>query len=188
MNSIIRVTNFEKQYTNHLVSLDDLHITKRVNLLIGKNGSGKSTLLKAIAKLIKHSGEINVNNKTCYMCESVSYPRDIDLETFLKQLYAISSQTISEEDKDSLLENFNLNNKLNKSLHSLSKGMKAKVNLVQCLMEEADIYLLDEPLSGLDELGIEYLVKYISNSEKTFVISTHLASDFSETCDEMFYL
>lgn len=188
MNMTIKVKNFKKQYHNHTVELEDIIISKRVNLIVGKNGSGKSTLLKAMANLIKYSGEIKNDNKICLMSEDVSYPRDLELDTFLMRLNMISYNKSSTEDIHSLLVSFNLIHKQHELLDSLSKGMKTKVNIVQCLMEKSDIYLLDEPLNGLDKEGVACLINYIKKSNKTFVISTHLATDFLKVSDEVFYL
>ncbi len=188
MNMIIKVTDFQKQYHNHLVKVEDISITKRVNLLVGKNGSGKSTILKAIANLIKYDGEILCDKQICFMSEIVSYPIDLDLETFIKHLNNISLSEIDNDEVDTLLENFDLIDKLKENLYNLSKGMKAKVNIVQCLMEHSDLYLLDEPLSGLDEAGVKCLIQYIKKSDKQFIISTHLAGDFSDISDEVFEL
>jgi len=188
MNSIIEVSNFSKQYHNILVKISDINFTKRVSLLVGENGSGKTTVLKAIANFIKYDGDITYDKKICFMSEKVNYPLDLELTTFLDHLNNISSNPIDIDRIDKLLVNFNLFDKQNEQLHNLSKGMKAKVNLVQCLMEEADIYLLDEPLSGLDDDGVRNLLEYIEKSKKHFVISTHLANDFSDISDEIFYL
>ena len=56
--------------------------------------------------------------------------------------------------------------------------MKAKVNLVQVLVEKADVYLLDEPINGLDKDGVKCLINYLKQSDKNFLISTHLIDDF----------
>lgn len=188
MNMIIEVSNFKKQYHNHLVELKDIVITKRVNILVGKNGSGKSTMLNAIAKLISYEGKVFCNQKICIMSETVSYPKDIELDTFLKHLNCISRNKLSESDIIDLLVSFNLKDKMKEKLNNLSKGMRAKVNIVQCLMEKADVYLLDEPLSGLDKDGVKCLLNYIDKSDKIFIISTHLEEDFNNICDEVFYL
>jgi len=188
MNSIIRITDFTKEYPKHKVVIKNLNITKRINILVGKNGSGKSTLLKAIAKLIAFNGEIVTDKKVCYMSEVAMYPKDISLDTFLSHLREISLSKTTRLLTDNLLENFSLLDKLNNSLDSLSKGMKAKINIVQCLMEEADIYLLDEPLSGLDKTSAKWLINYLKKSDKMYIISTHLDSDFNNICDEVFHL
>ncbi len=188
MNSKIEVRDFQKNYRNQQVIIADLVIKKRVNLLIGKNGSGKSTLLKSIANLITYEGTISTNKRICYMSESVSYPNDISLDDFLHNLMQISRNESSEKEIANLLKIFHLDDKVNQILNTYSKGMKAKVNIVQCLMEKADIYLLDEPFSGLDKEGVACLIDYIKKSPKSFLISTHLNNDFKEISDEVFYL
>ena len=188
MSSVISVKQFSKQYKKHLVKLADLTITRRVNLLVGENGSGKSTLLKAIAKLINYDGEIICNKKLCFMSETTTYPLDLELEIFLSYLNNISDSPLNNKELDSLLKSFNLFEKRKELINGLSKGMKAKVNIIQCLMEKAEIYLLDEPLSGLDKAGIKQLLKYIENSNDYFLISTHLPSDFDKLKNEIYYL
>lgn len=188
MNSLIEVINFSKQYRNHIVKIGDITITKRVNLLVGKNGSGKSTLLKAIANVIKYDGKIIYNKKTSFMSEKVVYPLDLDINNFLINLNNISSSPVNSEKINKLLCDFDLLDKKKEFLHNLSKGMKAKVNLVQCLMEQADIYLIDEPLSGLDTDGVKQLIKYVEKSSFSFLISTHLIDEYSSISEEIFYL
>ena len=119
MNSIIEIKGFKKEYLNQLVKLEDITMTKRINLIVGKNGSGKSTLLKAIAQLIKYEGEIYCEKKTCFMSEIVSYPLDLELDTFLRYLNKISNNPSKEEERDELLVSFNLKHKINEKLHQL---------------------------------------------------------------------
>jgi len=188
MNIAIEVNNYKKVYHNTTVFIDDLVINKRVNLVIGKNGCGKSTLLKSIANLISYEGIIESKYSVCYMSEVVSYPEGISLFEFLENLNKISSNKSSINEIEYLLSLFLLYDKQSCLISTFSKGMKAKVNIIQCLMEKADVYLLDEPLSGLDKKGVACLVKYIEKSSKSFVISTHLDNDFKEICDEVFYL
>ena len=188
MSSKIEITKFSKKYLQHIVKLENMVISKRVNLVVGKNGSGKSTLLKAIANLIHYNGEINMNGKVCFMSEEFKYPKDIKLSLFLTLLNNISNNKSSENSLNSLLCSFKLNSKLDEKIDSLSKGMKAKVNIVQCLLEKADIYLLDEPMSGLDKEGILRLIEFIEKSNKQFIISTHLDNNLLNISNEVFYL
>ena len=110
------------------------------------------------------------------------------MEEFIYSLNSVSRTRNKEEDVKKLLKLFKIEGKSKELLSNLSKGMKAKVNLVQCLMEEADLYLLDEPLSGLDKEGVDCLIKYIKQSNKQFIISTHLTNDFEKISDEVFNL
>ena len=184
----IEIYDFSKQYKNHIVTIEDIVINGRVSLIIGQNGSGKSTLLKAMCGIIKYCGTIECNYKVCYMDEVFSYPSDIKLFTFLKLLNSTSISPKKEEEISKLLDYFNLTDKQDDDIQSLSKGMKAKVNIIQCLLEKADIYLLDEPLSGLDKKGVELFKNYILKSKNHFVISTHLNDELEDLSDEVIYL
>lgn len=188
MNMKIEIYDFSKQYKNHIVNIDDIVINGRVSLIVGQNGSGKSTLLKAIGGIIKYGGNIECKDKVCYMDEFFSYPSDIKLFDFLKLLNSTSISPKKEEDISKLLDYFNLTDKQDDDIQSLSKGMKAKVNIIQCLLEKADIYLLDEPLSGLDKEGVELFKNYILKSKNNFVISTHLNDELEDLSDEVIYL
>lgn len=188
MNSVIRVENFVKRYQKETVIIEKIMIVKRVNLIVGKNGSGKSTLLKAIAGLIKYEGNIDNIHKVSYMSESPVFPADLTVIEFLKTLNNISKTKVSYDEIENLLTLFHLSGKQDELLGNLSKGMKAKVNLIQTLLEKSTIYLLDEPLSGLDKASVLALVEYIEKSDCYFLISTHLSNDFSNIYDEVFYL
>lgn len=184
----IKVFNFIKEYKNEVVTIKDFIIGKRITLLVGKNGSGKSTILRAIAGFIKYEGIVEVSGKVSYMSELPYFPNDLTMDEFISSLNSISKIKNKESDIKELLRLFKIEGKRKQLLSSLSKGMKAKVNLIQCLMEEADIYLLDEPISGLDKDGVNCLIKYIDNSEKIFIISTHLVSDFKDVSNEVINL
>ena len=188
MSYLIKVSNFIKKYRVEEVIIDNLTITKRITVIQGKNGSGKSTILKAIGGLIKYEGNIEVVGNVSYMSEFPSFPVDLSVEEFIFSLCEISKSEIDKDNVEELFRLFNLSDKTKLLLSSLSKGMKAKVNLVQALMEQVDIYLLDEPISGLDKDGVLCLIKYLKNSNKCFVISTHLLEDFKDVYDEVIYL
>ncbi len=184
----IKVSKFRKKYKNKEVVIKDILITKRITLLLGKNGSGKSTLLKAIGGLIKYEGSISVIGKVAYMSEFNSFPHDLKLIDFINSLNSVSKHSISDIEIKKLFKMFNLYSKKDELLSSLSKGMKAKVNLVQILIDKSDIYLLDEPINGLDKEGVKCLIDYLEKSDKCFVISTHLVDDFKNLKSEIIAL
>lgn len=188
MKNLIEISNFCKKYQNDEIVMKDIIINNKITLLIGKNGSGKSTLLKAIGGLIKYCGTIKTTGKITYMSEFTSFPPDLTIKEFVFSLNNISKHKKSEEELLLLIKIFNLNTKINALLSSLSKGMKAKLNLVQVLMENSDIYLLDEPINGLDSDGVNCLINFIVNSNKCFVISTHLIDDFKTLKSEVIKL
>ena len=160
---------------NDHVKIDKISINKRVTLFIGKNGSGKSTLLKAVSNLISYEGEIITSKSISYMPENPIFPKEITVKEFLFNLYQLEP---NDYDYNDLIVKFGLKDKIHEKINALSKGMQAKLNLIQSLMVDKDLYLLDEPLSGLDETSTKILVDYIKNSKKNFIISSHLEETF----------
>lgn len=181
MSIPIEIIQFKKIYKDAVIQINHLVFDKRITLLVGKNGAGKSTIIKAIAGMINYQGTIERQNNTySYMCEIPVYPLDLSVYQFLTSLNNISHKTVNENVIDNLLIRFEMDDKKDVMLSALSKGMKSKVNLIQCLMSEADVYLLDEPLSGLDHAGVKSLIKYLVQSSKQFIISTHILDDLTK--------
>ena len=148
------------------------------NLFIGHNGSGKSTTVKLILNLIHNKyGIINRNYKTYYyMPEKTTLPDYITIEQFLKDLAFFSKNNNYER----YLEIFNLDKNL--LISSLSKGNKQKVALIQLLMEDKDLYVLDEPTNGLDQESINILIKLLKEKNKkgkTIIVVTHYKKLFN---------
>lgn len=148
------------------------------NLFIGHNGSGKSTTVKLILNLIHNkNGIINRNyNDYCYMPERTTLPDYITIEEFLKDLSYFSKNNNYER----YLEIFNLDRNL--LISSLSKGNKQKVALIQLLMEDKDLYVLDEPTNGLDQESINILIKLLKEKNKkgkTIIVVTHYKKLFN---------
>ena len=166
IQSPILISKFKKTYPNKTIAFEELILKNRVIILRGENGSGKSTILKAIMKLINHEGTIQNSNSVSYMPENPYFPQEVTVTDFLSKL---SQENNIDYDYNSLLAKYRLKQKKNEMIHSLSKGMKAKVNLIQCLQRNVDVYLLDEPLSGLDEESVEILVKDINKSSKSAI-------------------
>ena len=148
------------------------------NLFIGHNGSGKSTTVKLILNLIHNKkGKVIRNyNSYCYMPEKTTLPDYITIEDFLNDLSYFSKNCNYEK----YLEIFNMDKKM--LISSLSKGNKQKVALIQLLMEDKDLYVLDEPTNGLDQESINILVKLLKEKNKqgkTIIVVTHYKKLFS---------
>ena len=161
------------------------------NLFIGHNGSGKSTTVKLILNLIHKEKGIVIRNydSYCYMPEKTTLPDYITIEDFLKDLAFFSKNS----DYEKYLEIFNMDK--NMLISSLSKGNKQKVALIQLLMEDKDLYILDEPTNGLDQESINILIKLLKEKNKngkTIIVVTHYKKLFNrwkidkyEFCDGM---
>ena len=186
---------------------DDKPILKNINLkiprgkiigLLGKNGTGKSTLIKLINDLLTPtSGEILIKGQKIGVetKKVISYlPERTYLNKQMKVSEVISYFEDFYDNFDSkkakrLLEDLDLD--INQKLSKMSKGMQEKVQLVLVMSRNADLYVLDEPLGGVDPATRDYILdSIISNySEKaTVIISTHLISDIEKVLDEVIFI
>ena len=182
-------------------------VLKNVNLviprgkiigLLGKNGTGKTTLIKLINDLlIPTSGEVlvNGNNVGVESKKIISYlPERTYLDKSMTVLETINYFEEFYENFDSkkakkLIKDLDLD--LNSKLSKMSKGMQEKVQLVLVMSRKADLYILDEPLGGVDPATRDYILDTIlSNFNKgaSVIISTHLISDIERILDEIIFI
>ena len=193
---------------NHLYkNYDDKEILKDINLklkggkiigLLGQNGAGKSTLIKLINDLlIPTKGNIKVNGN------------DIGVETkkiisyLPERTYLNKNMTVNEainyfndfyDNFDSkkarkLLKDLKLDE--NQKLSKMSKGMQEKVQLVLVMSRKALLYILDEPLGGVDPATRDYILDTILNNfnhDASIIISTHLIADIERILDEVIFM
>jgi len=171
----IKINNFTKTYPEKVIHIESMSLTKKVTIFVGENGSGKSTILKGLLKLISYQGTISSNYTVSYMPENPHFPLDITVNQLLFNLYQITN---NDYDYHSFISEYGLEGKLHSMINTLSKGMKSKLNLIQCIMRDTDVYILDEPLNGLDEESVTKLINHINNTNKHFIISSHLEGAF----------
>lgn len=183
--SLIKITDFRKNYPTTEIAVQEIIISNRITLLLGENGSGKSTLFRGITGLLKYDGLIEVNCSLSYMPEVVKYPQDITVNQFLTTLSLLENNP---HDFLPLVMEFELIDKLEDKLSTLSKGMNGKLNLIQCLMANKDLYILDEPLNGLDYDSVKKLISFIEKSDRAFLISSHIEDAFAELSKEVISL
>ena len=195
------------EYKNVNKSFDDKHVLKNINLqiesnkivgILGKNGSGKSTLFKLANDLLTPtSGEILIDGKPISIDSKkiVSYlPERPYLAPNLKVCDAIKFFETFYEDFDSqkaetLLKALDLEK--NMRLSKMSKGMKEKVQLVLVMSRKAKIYILDEPLGGVDPASRDYILQTILKNfdeNATLLISTHMIADIEKILDEVIFI
>lgn len=177
----IEAIDLSKSYGKVQV-LDKLNITFSndcPNFIVGPNGSGKSTLLKCIMKIIKYQGRIKGNDVAIsYMPEQLPLPDYLSVDSFLNLIGRIRGMT-SQEIASVLryyYEKFGLAEFRSTSIINLSKGTRQKVMLIQTLMTEVDIYVFDEPISGLDDEAKKVFMEELKNlkkKKKLIIISTH---------------
>ena len=197
---ILEVKNLNKSFDNKKVLKDiNFSISKgKIVGLLGKNGVGKTTLIKLINDLLTPtSGEILVKgNKIGVETKKViSYlPERTYLNKQMKVCEVISFFEDFYEDFDSkkakkLLKDLDLD--INQKLTKMSKGMQEKVQLVLVMSRKADLYVLDEPLGGVDPATRDYILDTILSNfdeDSSVIISTHLISDIEKILDEVIFI
>ncbi len=166
--------------------------------LLGPNGSGKTTLVKILAGLLsKDSGEalidgMNVSDKTkaivSYLPERTYFNSWMSVEECL-EFFSDFYEDFDEEKARKMLADLHV--ETNAKLRTLSKGTKEKVQLVLVMARRAKLYLLDEPIAGVDPSAREYIIDTIiknHNEGATILISTHLITDIENALDEYIFI
>ncbi len=177
----------------------DLTIGKgRIVGLLGPNGSGKSTMIKLANGLLTPSkGEILIDGKVpstathsivSYLPERTylnDWMRVSDLIVFFQDFY----QDFDDKKAYEMLQNLQIEPKAR--LKTLSKGTKEKVQLILVMSRNAELYLLDEPIGGVDPAARDYILNTIIGNyseEATVILSTHLISDIERVLDEVVFI
>ncbi len=184
-----------------LMALQDinLRITRgKIIGLLGPNGSGKSTLIKIINGLMTpSSGELTVNGRTpgVETKKIVSYlPERTYLNEWMKVYELLDYfedfyEDFRRERAEQMLSNLRIS--IDDKLKNMSKGTKEKVQLILVMSRDADLYVLDEPIGGVDPAARDYILKTIIgnyNENATVLLSTHLISDIENILDEVIFL
>lgn len=192
---MLEVKNLSKDYNGTLV-LNDVSFKLESNLicgLLGPNGSGKTTLIKLINDLIQPShGEIYFLGKKlsldakvniAYLPERSALNMGQTVESVIK-MYEDFFFDFVKEDTLRILKVFDI--PLKKRLSQLSKGQRGKVQLALTLGRKVSLYILDEPLDGMDpasrDLIMKLIVKFI-RPQSTVIISTHQITDIEAYLD-----
>lgn len=193
--------------TNLYKSFGDKEVLKNINLeiqegriigLLGKNGTGKSTLIKLINDLLTaNSGEILIKGEKIGV-ESKKIISYLPERTYLDKTWTVSEvikffaefyDNFDAEKARKLLSDLSLDPTM--KLSKMSKGMQEKVQLVLVMSRSADLYILDEPLGGVDPATREYILDTILsnfNEGATVLLSTHLISDIERILDEVIFI
>ena len=198
---VLRCTGLRKSYgKSHPVFKNfncELPSGKIIGLL-GPNGCGKSTLMKLICGiLVPDSGEIYIcgeprseytNSLVSYLPERTYINMSMKVEELIKYFKDFYTD-FDEETARKML--YDLNISTNARLKTLSKGTKEKVQLVMVMARRAKLYLLDEPIAGVDPAARDYILQTIIgnyNPEATVIITTHLIHDIEPILDEFAFL
>ena len=198
--NLLEVKHLTKTFDGKKI-LDDVNLVipeGRIIGLLGKNGAGKSTLIKSINDLLTiDEGEILFKGKKLgvYSKENISYlPERTYLDKGMKVSEVINyfSEFYKDFDKERayrLLKDLKLDSE--KRIIKMSKGMQEKLQLILVMSRDADLYILDEPLSGVDPATRDYILDTILSNFKegaSIIISTHLITDIERILDEVIFI
>ena len=197
---LVNCSNLCKEFDDKRI-LDNINLTipkGKIIGLLGKNGMGKTTLLKLINDLLTPtSGEVLINGEKpginskkiiSYLPERTYLDKNMKISqilTFFEEFY----EDFNKEKAIKLLKDLNLD--INSKINKMSKGMQEKLQLILVMSREAQLYILDEPLGGVDPATRDYILDTIlSNFSEgaSVIISTHLISDIERILDEVIFI
>ncbi|MBQ7915243.1 MAG: ABC transporter ATP-binding protein [Firmicutes bacterium] len=200
MIPILQCKDLNKFY-GKFQALNQLSLTVapgRIVGLLGPNGSGKTTLLKlANGLLTPNSGEILIDGKApsietksivSYLPERTylsNWMKVTDAIAYFQDFYADFRPDVAMQ----MIQNLGIDPK--KTLGTMSKGTREKVQLILVMSRAARLYLLDEPIGGVDPAARDYILNTILNNyapNSTILISTHLISDIEQILDDVIFI
>lgn len=200
MKPIIECCSLSKKYTQ-FYALDHLTLSLghgEIIGLLGPNGSGKTTLIKLINGLLTPtSGDVFIDGtkpgvetkqKVAYLPERTylsSHKKVKDILSYFADFYG----NFNPERAYEMLSHLEIDP--NARLQSLSKGTKEKVQLILVMSREADLYILDEPIGGVDPAARDYILNTILtnyNENATILLSTHLIQDIENILDRVVFI
>ena len=188
-------------------SYDEKQVIKDVNLkipkgkiigLLGKNGTGKTTLIKLINDLLTPtSGEVLIKGKKpgveskdiiAFLPERTYLDREMTVKDAIKYFEEFYKNFDSQK-AIKLLKDLDLD--MNSKISKMSKGMQEKLQLILVMSRNAELYILDEPLGGVDPATRDYILDTILSNfceGASVIISTHLIADIERILDEVIFI
>lgn len=201
MNELVEIVGLTKSYDARNVAVNNITITLpkgKIVGLLGPNGSGKTTLIKMMNGLLTPSqGSIRINGQPVGV-ETKAHVAYLPDRTYLSggkrisQILDFFCDFYADFSKEMALEMLSsLNIDPTVRLKTLSKGNKEKVQLILVMSRQADLYVLDEPIAGVDPAARDYILRTIINNynpNATVIISTHLIGDIEQVLDEVIFM
>lgn len=198
-----------KSYNQYTKAVDNLNLSipeGKITGLLGKNGAGKTTTIKMTVGIYKPTeGRILINDKDIFK-DSVSAKLDLGYvpdNPFITEVFTGNEYLnfiadiykVSHEDRKSRIEEMStklkINDVLNNKIKSYSKGMKQKITIIASLLHKPKIWILDEPLNGLDpqsSFELKNFIKEYAEEGNTVIFSTHVLEVAEKICDHLIIL
>lgn len=201
MNELVEIVGLTKAYDARNIAVNNITLSLpkgKIIGLLGPNGSGKTTLIKMLNGLLTPtSGSVKINGKyvgpetkarVAYLPDRTYLADSQNIKDIL-DYFADFYSDFSKEKALEMLQSLNIDP--NTKMKTLSKGTKEKVQLILVMSRNADLYVLDEPIAGVDPAARDYILRTIVNNynpEATVLISTHLISDVEKVLDEVVFM
>ncbi len=201
MSELVEIHNLKKSYDKRKEALHDLTLTLprgRIVGLLGPNGSGKTTLIKLLnGLLVPDGGEILIDGekpgpstkaKVSYLPERTYLKNGATIQELLSYFQDFYEDFRTDRAKEMLAA---LRIEENARIRALSKGTREKVQLILVMSRDASLYILDEPIAGVDPAARDYILRTIItnyNENATVLISTHLITDIENILDEVVFM
>lgn len=198
--NLVELKNVDKYYgRKQALKNINLKIKKgKIYGLLGPNGSGKTTLIKIINDLLKPTkGSILVNNQEIGINskKNISYLPErtyLNMNATVDEMLNFFEDFYEDFDRKKALELLRkLQIEPKHKLKTMSKGTKEKVQLILVMSRKADLYILDEPIGGVDPVSRDYILETILsnfNEGSSIIISTHLISDIEKILDDVIFI
>lgn len=209
MKAILQVNGLTGGYHANRPVINDVSFavnSGEIVALIGLNGAGKSTVIKHILGFMRpFAGKVTIEGRTsddglenyrsrlAYVPENPMYYQELTLWEHLEltsMSYGMDKRYFTERAK-MLLERFDLGKKKDDFPQFFSKGMRQKMMLIAALLAQPPLYVIDEPLTGLDPLGIRTLLQSLQQAKQEgagILMSTHILSTAEKYCDRFILL
>jgi len=198
----LRVASLAKRYgRREALRGVDLALAAGESLgLVGANGAGKTTLIKCVLDLCDyHAGEIEIfgisarqpraRARLSYVPERFMPPHHLRGGEFLELMPRLAGAAYDAARAARLLDELELEaGVLRMPVRQLSKGMTQKLGLAACLLVERDLYVLDEPMSGLDpaaRVAVKSVLRRLGEEGRTLLLTSHVLVDVEELCSAM---
>ena len=196
----IEINNLTKNFGD-LTALDDVTVSLeqgQIVGLLGPNGSGKTTLIKILNGLLQPtSGAVAINGSApgvetkkvvAYLPDRNALP-DYMTASQLMDIYEDFFEDFDRLRAEAMVDDLGINRK--QTMKKMSKGTKEKLQLCLVMARQAEVYLLDEPIGGVDPATRDYILRTIIsnyNENAVVLISTHLIADVESVLDDVVFL
>lgn len=190
---MIDIRHLNKRFSGKQV-LNDINLTigkGRVYGIMGENGAGKSTLFRCIMHLERYEGEIRIDDglRIGYLDDTPFFYSFITGLEYIQFCLSARHKEVDKKSIEAINEKFAL--PLDHYASTYSLGMKKRLMLMALMLQNNDLVIMDEPFNGLDLEGTILLKQWIKNMRsegRSAVISSHIISALTDTCDSISYI